>query len=64
MRSIGLNETFIAILEYIYTGVTARVQIDNQVSEEIPILRDVRQGDPISLKLFTAIFQGVFKMPS
>ena len=28
--------------------------MDSQVSEEIPILRDMRQGDPISPKLFTA----------
>ena len=31
------------------------------VSEEIPILRGVRQGDPISPKVFTATIQGVFQ---
>ena len=35
--------------------------MDNQVSEEIPILRDVRQGDPISAKLITATIQEAFK---
>ena len=35
--------------------------MDNQASEEIPILRGVRQGDPISPKLFTATIQEVFK---
>ena len=34
--------------------------MDNQVSEEILVLRGMRQGDPISLKLFTATIQ-VFK---
>ena len=48
LRSIGINETYITILEDIYTGATGRVHMDNQVSEEIPILRGVRQGDPIS----------------
>ena len=38
LRSIGVNETYIAILEDTYTGTTARVCMDNQVSEEIPIL--------------------------
>ena len=37
------------------------MQIDNRVSEKIPILRGVRQGDPISPKLFTAAIQEVFK---
>ena len=35
--------------------------MDNQVSEEIPILKGVRQGDPISPKLFTTTIQRVFK---
>ena len=35
--------------------------MDNQVSEEIPILRSVRQADPISPKLFTATIQVVFE---
>ena len=34
--------------------------MNKQVSEKIPILRGVRQGDPISPKLFTATIQ-VFK---
>ena len=61
MRSIGINETYITILEDTYTGATARVHMDNQVSDEIPILRGMRQGDPISPKLFTATIQEVFK---
>ena len=61
LRSIGINETYITILEDTYTGATARVHMDSQVSEEIPILRGVRQGDPISPKLFTATIQEVFK---
>ena len=35
--------------------------MDSQVSEEIPIQRGVRQGDPISPKLFAATIQEVFK---
>ena len=61
MGSIGINETSVIILKDTYTGATARIHIDNQVSEEIPILRGVRQGDPISPKLFTTTIQEVFK---
>ena len=35
--------------------------MDSQVSQEIPILRGVRQGNPTSPKLFTATIQEVFK---
>ena len=61
MRSIGINKTYITILEDTYTGANARVHVDNQVSEEIPILRGMRQGDQISPKLFTATIQEMFK---
>ena len=61
LRSTGINETFITILEDTYTGATARVHIDSQVSEEISVLRGVIQGDPISPKLFTATIEEVFK---
>ena len=44
LKSIGMNETYVTILEDIYTGATARVphNMDNQVSEEILILRGGR----------------------
>ena len=48
LSSIGINETYITILEDIYTGATASVHMDNQISEEIPILSGVRQGGPIN----------------
>ena len=60
LRSIGINEINITILEDTYTGATPRVHMDSQVSEEIPILRGVRQGDPVSPKLFTPTIQEVF----
>ena len=61
LRNIGINETYINIIEDIYTDATAKVHIEKEESEEIKILRGVRQGDPISPKLFTASIQGVFK---
>ena len=64
LRSIGINETYFTIVEDIYTGTTAGVHVDNKVSEDKPIQRGVRQGDPNSPKLFTATIQEVLKMPS
>ena len=34
LRTTGINETYITILEDIYTGATTRVHRDNQVSHQ------------------------------
>ena len=61
LRKTNVNETYINILQNIYNQATARVHLDKLVSTEFPIHRGVRQGDPLSLKLFTAVMEGVFK---
>ncbi|GFO20732.1 endonuclease-reverse transcriptase [Plakobranchus ocellatus] len=57
LRKININETYVTILENIYRNASARVHIDNLESEPFPIHRGVRQGDPISPKLFTAAIE-------
>ena len=49
------------ILQNIYTQATARIHSDKLVSDEFPIHRGVRQGDPPSPKLFTTVMEEVFK---
>ena len=61
LRKINVNETYVKILENIYEGATARVHLDNHISEPFVIERGVRQGDPISPKLFTATIEEIFK---
>ena len=61
LRNINVNETYVKILENIYKGATARVQPNNHVLEPFAIERGVRQGDPISPKLFTAVIEEIFK---
>ena len=51
LRNIAINETYIKIIEDIYTGATAKIHIEEQTSEEIKIMRGVRQGDSTSPKL-------------
>ncbi|GFR89505.1 endonuclease-reverse transcriptase [Elysia marginata] len=61
LRQININEKCVNILENIYQNATAKVHIDNMESELFPIKRGVRQGDPISPKLFTAAIEMIFR---
>ena len=56
-----INETYINILQDTYSQATARIHLDKLVSDEFHIHRGVKQGDPLSPKLFTAVMEEVFK---
>ena len=43
LRKTNINETYINILQNIYSQATARIHLDKLVSDEFPIHRGVRQ---------------------
>ena len=61
LRKTNINETYINILQNIYSQATAKIHLDKLMSDEFPIHRGVKQGDPLSPKLFTAVMGDVFK---
>ena len=54
-------KVYVKILENIYKNASAKIHLDNQISDTFNINRGVRQGDPISPKLFTAAIEEIFK---
>ena len=61
LRKTNINYTYMNILLNIYSQATARICLDKLVSDEFPINRGVRRGDPLSPKLYTAVMEEVFK---
>ena len=61
LRKTNTNETYINFLQNIYSQATTGIHLDKLVYDELPVKRRVREGDPISPELFTAVMEEVFK---
>ncbi|GBP03547.1 Retrovirus-related Pol polyprotein from type-2 retrotransposable element R2DM; Endonuclease [Eumeta japonica] len=60
MNRQGVQEKYIRIIKNVYTASTAKVKLEYEGSE-FPIKRGVRQGDPISPKIFSAVLEMIFR---
>lgn len=60
LRRQGIQEKYIQTIKNVYTASTAQVKLES-MGNEFPIRRGVRQGDPISPKLFSAVLEMIFR---
>ncbi|KAG6464168.1 hypothetical protein O3G_MSEX014327 [Manduca sexta] len=56
----GVDQTYIKLIRSIYSKCQAKVRLE-RTGTEFPIQKGVRQGDPLSPKLFSAVLESVFR---
>ncbi|GBP28736.1 Retrovirus-related Pol polyprotein from type-1 retrotransposable element R2 [Eumeta japonica] len=56
----GIPSTYITIIRSIYSHSKERIQLE-VLGDEFRIGRGVRQGDPLSTKLFSAVLENIFR---
>ena len=56
----GIEHKYIRIIRNIYSRSTARIQLERK-TDPFNVGKGVRQGDPLSPKLFSAVLESIFR---
>lgn len=56
----GVEQQYIELLRNLYNNISAKVRLEREGSR-FPIEKGVRQGDPLSPKIFSAVLESIFR---
>lgn len=56
----GIEHKYIRLIRNVYSNSTARIQLEKK-SQPFKVGKGVRQGDPLSPKLFSAVLESIFR---
>lgn len=60
LENKGVESKYIRIIKQIYVNSTAKIQLDS-IGNSFKIQKGVRQGDPLSPKIFNAVLENIFR---
>ncbi|CAH2106596.1 unnamed protein product [Euphydryas editha] len=60
LKTQGIHNKYIRLIKNVYSNSTGRIKLETE-GEMFPICRGVRQGGPLSPKLFSSVLEEVFK---
>ncbi|CAG4943569.1 unnamed protein product [Colias eurytheme] len=60
LKEQGIEHKYIRLIKNVYSQSTARIQLE-QTGEPFRVGKGVRQGDPLSPKIFSAVLESIFR---
>ena len=62
MQAVGFSQHFIACIKMLYSNITSKLIINNNLGKSLQVLKGVRQGCPLSMILFIIYQEALYRL--